>query len=168
MAFESIDVLQLDNPFAQKFLRNICDIFLPLFFKFIKSTHLNALFSNRPIYRYGGHIEFIRFKEYYRMSRRNKHISFVFSSAFRDIFFRKFSQNKILKGKKILVPCLDAIMIVFFQFSIRNMVFHCIFLGEKAIQNDWVRLATACEAQKSLLKKGNRNKILLMHKNVLT
>ena len=30
-------------------------------------------------------------------------------------------------GKKILVPCLDVIMIVFFYFSIRNMVFHCIF-----------------------------------------
>ena len=36
------------------------------------------------------------------------------------------------------------------------------------MQNDWVRLATAFEAQKSPLKKGNRNKILLMHKNVLT
>ena len=38
---------------------------------------------NRPFYRYGGHIELIRFKEYYR---RNEHISFVFLSAFRDIF----------------------------------------------------------------------------------
>ena len=36
-------------------------------------------------------------------------------------------------GKKILVPCLDVIMIAFFYFSIKNMVFHCIFLGEKAI-----------------------------------
>ena len=26
-------------------------------------------FLNRPFYRYGGHIEFIRFKEYYRMPR---------------------------------------------------------------------------------------------------
>jgi len=26
-------------------------------------------------------------------------------------------------GKKILVPCLDVIMIAFFYFSIRNMVF---------------------------------------------
>ena len=36
------------------------------------------------------------------------------------------------------------------------------------MQNDWVRLAIACEVQKSLLKKGNRNKILFMHKKVLT
>ena len=41
---------------------------------------------NRPFYRYGGHIELIRFKEYYRMLRGHEHISFVFSSAFWDIF----------------------------------------------------------------------------------
>ena len=41
---------------------------------------------NRPFYRYGGHIELIRFKEYYRMPRGHDHISFVFSSVFRDIF----------------------------------------------------------------------------------
>ena len=44
------------------------------------------LFSNRPFYRYGGHIELIRFKEYYRMPRGHEHTSFVFSSAFKDIF----------------------------------------------------------------------------------
>ena len=33
-----------------------------------------------------GHIELIRFKEYYRMPRGHEHISFVFSSASRDIF----------------------------------------------------------------------------------
>ena len=42
--------------------------------------------NNRPFYRYGGHIELIRFKEYYGMPRGHEHISFVFSSAFRDIF----------------------------------------------------------------------------------
>ena len=42
---------------------------------------------NRPLYRYGGHIELIRIKEYYRMPREHEHISFVFSSPFRDIFF---------------------------------------------------------------------------------
>ena len=41
---------------------------------------------NRPFYRYGGHFELIRFKEYYRMPRGLEHISLVFSSAFRDIF----------------------------------------------------------------------------------
>ena len=40
----------------------------------------------RPFYRYGGHIELIRFKEYYRIPRGHERISFVFSSAFRDIF----------------------------------------------------------------------------------
>ena len=34
-------------------------------------------------------------------------------------------------GKNIPVPCLDVIMIAFFWFSIRNMVFHCIFLGKR-------------------------------------
>ena len=34
-------------------------------------------------------------------------------------------------GKKILVTCLDVMMIAFFLFSIRNMVFHCIFLGKR-------------------------------------
>ena len=34
-------------------------------------------------------------------------------------------------GKKILVPCLNVIMIAFFRFSTRNMVFHCIFLRKK-------------------------------------
>ena len=41
---------------------------------------------NRPFYRYGGHIELILFKEYYRMPRGHEHISFVFLSAFRDTF----------------------------------------------------------------------------------
>ena len=46
-------------------------------------------------------------------------------------FFLKFSYNKIVMGKKILVSCLAVIMIAFFYFSIRNIVFHCIFLGKK-------------------------------------
>ena len=36
------------------------------------------LVDNRPFYRYGGHIELIRFKEHYRMPRGHEHISFVF------------------------------------------------------------------------------------------
>ena len=59
------------------------------------------------------------------MPRGHEHISFVFSSAFRDIFFSKFSYNKIVKGKKILVPCLDVIMIAFFP---RNIQWKTIFL----------------------------------------
>ena len=51
-----------------------------------KLNEKKFLHSNRLFYRYGGHIELIRFKEYYRMPRGDEHISFVFSSAFRDIF----------------------------------------------------------------------------------
>ena len=47
--------------------------------------------SDRPFYRYDGYIELIWFEEYYRMRRGNEHISFAFLSAFRDIFFLKFS-----------------------------------------------------------------------------
>ena len=42
--------------------------------------------KNTPFYRYGDHIELIRFKEYYRMPRGHEHISFLFSSAFREFF----------------------------------------------------------------------------------
>ena len=42
--------------------------------------------ANRPFHRYGGHIELIRFKEYYRMPRGHEHISLAFSSASRNIF----------------------------------------------------------------------------------
>ena len=42
--------------------------------------------TSTVFYRYDGHIELIRFKEYYRMPRGHEHISFVFSSAFQDIF----------------------------------------------------------------------------------
>ena len=43
---------------------------------------------SRPFYQYGGHIELVRFKEYYRMPGGGgyEHISFVFSSCFQDIF----------------------------------------------------------------------------------
>ena len=50
---------------------------------------------------------------------RGHDISFVLSSAFRDIFFLKFSYNKIVMGKKILVPCLDVITIAFFLRNIQ-------------------------------------------------
>ena len=52
----------------------------------ISGQKVETLVFNRPFYRYGGHIELIRLKEYYRMPRGHEHISFVFLSAFRDIF----------------------------------------------------------------------------------
>ena len=68
---------------------------------------------NRPFYRYGGHIELIRFKEYYRMPGGMSTFRLCFRALFGTVFL-KFSQNKIVMGKKILVPCLDVIMIAFF------------------------------------------------------
>ena len=44
--------------------------------------------SNRPFYRYGGHIELIQFKEYYRMPRGHEHISFVFRALFGTFFLK--------------------------------------------------------------------------------
>ena len=54
---------------------------------------------NRPFYRYGGHIEFIRFKEYDRMPRGHEHISFVFR-ALLGTFFRKVFLELDCNGKK--------------------------------------------------------------------
>ena len=49
------------------------------------SFYFEFSFANRPFYRYGGRVELIRFKEYYRMPWGHEHISFVFLSAFRNI-----------------------------------------------------------------------------------
>ena len=54
------------------------------------------------------------------MPRGHEHISFVFLSVciffclYFWALFLKFSWNKIVMGEKILVPCLDVIMIAFF------------------------------------------------------
>ena len=73
--------------------------------------------TNRPFYRYGGHIELIRFKENYGMSRghdRDPIYSLSIYARFSGQFFSKFSEKKILMGKKIVVPCLDVLLIAFF------------------------------------------------------
>ena len=60
-------------------------------------------YSNRPFYRYGGHIEFIRFKEYYGMPRGMRAIQYTCISIyvrFSGQFFFKFSYKKIVMGKK--------------------------------------------------------------------
>ena len=79
--FNAIHILQLIIYIFYHILLLIA--FLP--FKPFKNR-LYYIYGNRPFYRYGGHIELIRCKEYYRMPRGHEHISFVFSSAFRDIF----------------------------------------------------------------------------------
>ena len=57
-------------------------------------------------------LKLIRFKEYYRMPRGHEHICIF--ERFSGHFVLKFSLNKIVMGKKILVPCFDVIMIAFF------------------------------------------------------
>ena len=51
--------------------------------------------SNRPFYRYGGHIELLRFKEYYRMPRGHEHDPIyslsIYAGFSGQFFFLKFS-----------------------------------------------------------------------------
>ena len=63
---------------------------LSVYFEFELKSVKMQIGINRPFYRYGGHVELIQFKEYYRMPMGHEHISFVFSSAFRDIFLKVF------------------------------------------------------------------------------
>ena len=58
---------------------------------------------NRLFYRYGDHIELIRFKEYYGMHRGHEHdpiYSLGIYACFSGQFFFKFSLKKIVMGKK--------------------------------------------------------------------
>ena len=45
---------------------------------------------NRPFYRYGGHIELIRFKEYYRMPRGMSTFRLYFRALFGTFFVKVF------------------------------------------------------------------------------
>ena len=55
--------------------------FLPFYFR-VRAFSIDLFTDTAAILNY----ILIRFKEYYRMPRGHEHISFVFSSAFRDIF----------------------------------------------------------------------------------
>ena len=46
--------------------------------------------ANRPFYRYGGHIELIRFKEYYRMPRGMSTFRLYFRALFGTFFHKVF------------------------------------------------------------------------------
>ena len=52
-------------------------------------VYLTGMKINRPFYEYGGHIELIRFKEYYWMPRGHEHISY-FRALFGTIFLKVF------------------------------------------------------------------------------
>ena len=83
--------------------------------------NFNVCARNRPFYRYGGHIELIRFKEYYGMPRGHEHdpiYSLSIYARFSGQFFSKFSEKKIEMGKTFVVPCLDVITIAFFPRNI--------------------------------------------------
>ena len=45
---------------------------------------------NRPFYQYGGHIELIRFKEYYRMPRGMSTFRLYFRALFGTFFLKVF------------------------------------------------------------------------------
>ena len=69
------------------------------------------------IYRYGGHTELIRFKEYYGMPTGRAHdpiYSLSIYACFVGQFFLKFFYKKIIMGKKIVELFLDVTMIAFF------------------------------------------------------
>ena len=78
---------------------------------------------NTPFYRYSGHIEFIRFNEYYGMPRGYEHdqiyshqyLRALFGPVFLYVFLEKDYNGK----KKIVVLCLGVIMIAFFSRNIQ-------------------------------------------------
>ena len=77
--------------------------------------------ANRPFYRYSGLNELIGFKEYYGLPRGHEHSHilasiFTRSSANFSLSFLEKDCNNLLK--KIVVPCLDVIMIAFFPRNI--------------------------------------------------
>jgi len=60
---------------------------------FVKQDSHNTISYNRPFYRHGGHIELIRFKEYYGMPRGHEHnpiYSLSIYARFSGQFFSKF------------------------------------------------------------------------------
>ena len=77
---EGLDLCELENaPETQKCRKTfVHDCRLILYFLCLLALIIHDLWledkGNRPFYRYGGHIELIRFKEYYRMPRGHEHI----------------------------------------------------------------------------------------------
>ena len=81
-----------------------------------------SLISNIPFYRYGGHIELLGFKEYYGMPRGHEHVPIIILAqcvrALLGLFFPlSFPRKRLQWEKKIVVPCLDVIMIAFLPIN---------------------------------------------------
>ena len=83
----------------------------------------NVSVKTVPFYRYGGHIEFIRVKEYYRMPRGHEHDPIyslsICTRAFWANFSLSFPWKRLQWEEKIVVPCLDVIMNAFFLRNIQ-------------------------------------------------
>ena len=78
---------------------------------------LTADSDNRPFYRYGDHIELMRFKEYYGMPRGAWAGYDILAHYLRALFGPLFLYVFLIvtgKKKKIVVPCLAVIIIAFF------------------------------------------------------
>ena len=89
--------------------------------RLLQSIYRQRIF-NSPFYRYGGHIELLRFEEDYGMRRGHGHDPFtrsVLTRALLGQFLFKFPEKKIVMGKNFVVPRLDVIMIAFFPRNIR-------------------------------------------------
>ena len=57
-----------------------------------------VLFLNRPFYRYGGHIELIRFKEYYGMPRGHEHDPLYQLSIRNMVFVEVIARLEVIFG----------------------------------------------------------------------
>ena len=71
--------------------------------KSLQSLSITNSLENGPLYRYGGHIELIRFNQIYGIPRgheRDPIYSLSIYARFPGQFFFKFSQKKIVMGKK--------------------------------------------------------------------
>ena len=98
--------------------------------------------TNRPFYRHGGHIELLRFKEYCGMSRggggawaRSDILAQYVRAHFGPIFLYGFLEKDCNGEKKILVPCLDVIMIAFFP---RNIQWSSLFARKARVNTERV------------------------------
>ena len=83
---------------------------------------IDLFMGSWPLYRYGGHFVLLKFNEYYGIPGGDEHIpknSLGIYARLSGYFFLKFSYDKIVIGKKIVVTYLDVIMIAFFPRNIQ-------------------------------------------------
>ena len=101
---------------------------------------LTADSDNRPFYRYGDHIELIRFKEYYGMPGGGAwagsdilahYLRALFGPLFLCVFLEKDCNGK--KKKKIVVPCLAVIIIA---FLLRNAQWSSLFARKASVNTE--------------------------------